>query len=106
MMTSRERVLAALARHEPDVVPADYFGAPEIESQLSSHFGVDAHDALLDCLGTDLRQVEPDYVGPELNTFEDGSFEDRTGSTVRPWLPSAGNIAAMPSIWGDRDTWT
>ena len=37
MMTARERVLAALARHEPDAVPADYFGAPEIERQLRSH---------------------------------------------------------------------
>ncbi len=85
MMTSRERVLAALAHQQPDAVPADYFGTPEIESQLRSHFGVDTHDALLDCLGTDLRQVEPDYVGPDLKTFDDGSFED---------------------IWDDRDTWT
>ena len=83
-MTSRERVLAALNHEQPDAVPSEYFGTPEIEDALLKHFGVDSHDALLTCLGTDLRMVEPDYIGPELKTFEDGSFEDIWGVIKAP----------------------
>lgn len=83
-MNSCERVLASLSHHQPDFVPADYLGTPEIEALLLKHFNVDSHDQLLECLGTDLIKVEPDYIGPELKKFNDGSFEDIWGVIKAP----------------------
>ncbi len=65
-MTSRERLLAALNHVQPDRVPSDYFGAPEIEGGLLKRFGVATHNELLDRLGTDVRSVQPVYIGPPL----------------------------------------
>lgn len=83
-MNSRERVLAALNHQKPDRVPCDYFGTPEIETALREHFNVATNDALLECLGIDLRQVLPDYVGPELKAFDNGAFEDIWGVIKAP----------------------
>ena len=56
-MNSRERVLLAINRQEPDRVPLDYSGEPEVSEALQAHFGLHSHEELLRYLHVDLRQV-------------------------------------------------
>jgi hypothetical protein len=66
-MTSRERVLTAFARQEPDRVPINYAANPDIDLRLKKHFGLAESDAegLLRALGVDFRSVGPRFVGPK-----------------------------------------
>ena len=66
-MTSRERVLTAFARQEPDRVPINYAANPDIDLRLKKHFGLAEYDAegLLRALGVDFRSVGPRFVGPK-----------------------------------------
>ena len=68
-MTSRERVLTAFARQEPDRVPVNYYSNPGIDARLKAHFGLGATDdeGLRQALGVDFRSVGPPYVGPRLH---------------------------------------
>jgi len=68
-MTSKERVLTAFHRQEPDRVPVNYFANPGIDRRLKEHFGLAADDAegLRQALGVDFRGVSAKYVGPPLH---------------------------------------
>ncbi|MEI6500872.1 MAG: hypothetical protein WCP21_07575, partial [Armatimonadota bacterium] len=68
-MTSKERVLAAFARTEPDRVPFNYLGNPGITARLQAHFGLadGDYEGLLQVLGVDFRGVGAAYVGPALH---------------------------------------
>lgn len=78
-MTSRERVLTAFARQEPDRVPINYHANPGIDGRLKAHFGLKPGDSigLLDRLGTDFRGVSSRYVGTALHA-------DRPDRKVNP----------------------
>jgi len=65
-MTSKERVLAALASQEPDRVPINYSANPGIDRRLQQHYGCDA-DGLAKVLGVDFRWVDAPYAGPRLH---------------------------------------
>lgn len=90
-MTSRERVRTALEHSQPDFTPCDYSATPEIHAALKSRFGVSTDDELLDRLGTDIRYVNPPYIGPPLPEYADGSTMDIWGIIRRP----------MPNEYGD-----
>ncbi len=68
-MTSKERVVAAFAHHEPDRVPINYQANPGIDQRLKAHFGLAPGDAegLRQALGVDFRGVGGHYVGPRLH---------------------------------------
>lgn len=79
-ITSRERVLTALAHQRPDRIPRDYWATPEITSALLQHIHLPDKEALLRHFGVDLRYVEgPSYVGQTLRAHPDGSVEDLWG---------------------------
>jgi uroporphyrinogen decarboxylase len=78
-MTSRERVLTAIARRLPDRTPADYKAEPEVNRRMMAHFGVDNYEELLQRLEVDIRRLEPRYIGAPFKTHEDGVFEDYWG---------------------------
>ncbi len=94
-MTSRERVLTALAREQPDHVPVDYSANAGIDHRLKSYFGLamDDHEGLLQKLGVDFRGVYPQYIGPKLHADipERGVHVDDWG-IHRVWVehPSGG----------------
>ena len=108
-MTPRERVRAALAHTQPDFTPCDYFATPEIHQALVEHFGLEraaregaslsgtagtiADNAVAERLGTDLRYVRPPYIGPPLETFEDGSTKNIWGIRRRPMPNEYGEYA-------------
>lgn len=97
-MNSRERVLAALAHTQPDCTPCDYFGTPEIDAGLYKHFGVTTKNEIHDRLGTDLRHVLPPYTGPELATYDDGSFTDIWGVIRTPMANEYGEYAEPSNL--------
>jgi uroporphyrinogen decarboxylase len=91
-MTPRARVLTALDHRQPDRVPLDFLATTEVIAATEEHLGIQPdeyddrfpyylarHEKLLEHFRTDLRFVEPRYIGPELETFEDGSFMDVWG---------------------------
>jgi uroporphyrinogen decarboxylase len=108
-MTPRERVRAALAHVQPDFTPCDYYATPEIHAGLLRHFGLggprqlagsmggsaaDLDDGgVSNRLGTDLRYINPPYIGPAQPTFDDGSSVNLWGIRRRP----------MPNEYGEYD---
>lgn len=61
-MTSKERVLAAMAHQQPDRCPIQTYLTPEIHQVLIEHFGT---SDILPILGVDFRGVHERYIGPE-----------------------------------------
>jgi uroporphyrinogen decarboxylase len=57
IMTSRERVLAALCHQQPDRVPRDFWAEPPTWNRLLVHTGLADKDQLLDRLGVDVRHL-------------------------------------------------
>ncbi len=86
-MTSRERVLAALARQEPDRVPVDYSANGGIDRRLKAHFGLAEGDGegLMQALGVDFRGVGVPYRGPKLHPDVPGRRVDLWGIRTR-WV--------------------
>jgi uroporphyrinogen decarboxylase len=82
-MDARERVLTALAHRQPDRVPLDFSGTPEVWEMLRRHFRTDDDEVILRVLSVDLRGVRGRYVGPPLPRYPDGSWEDVYGIRLR-----------------------
>lgn len=82
-MTSRERVINTFMKKGYDRIPVKHEGTPEINHMLMNYFGLKNMDQLLRVLGDDFRYVEPVYIGPDLRTFPDGSFEGYWGERYK-----------------------
>ena len=78
-MTSKERVLTALAHYQPDRTPCNYLATPEIDSKLRNYFHTNNMDTVLERLGVDLRVIDAPYIGHELRDWPDGRFENYWG---------------------------
>ena len=78
-MQSRERVLSCCERKGFDRIPVKHEGTPEINAAIKAYFGLKNDEQMLVVLGDDFRYVEPEYIGPELRTFPDGSVEGYFG---------------------------
>ncbi|MCA9440917.1 MAG: hypothetical protein KC964_08940 [Candidatus Omnitrophica bacterium] len=78
-MRSIERFKAAMNYRGYDRPPTHYYGTPEIDQTLMKYLGVEDYESLLRTLGTDLRYVQPKYIGPEMKVHEDGSWEGLWG---------------------------
>ena len=78
-MNSKARVLAAINHIEPDRIPLDIWALPPVTTNLRAHFGVDNDEDVWQALDIDLRSVWPAYIGPPLETFNDGSYLDWWG---------------------------
>lgn len=68
-MTSKERVLTAFARQEPDRVPINYSANLGIDRRLKDHFGLapDDREGIRKALGVDFQQLAAPYIGPKLH---------------------------------------
>ena len=76
-MTSKERVLLAVNHREPDRVPFDYWGTPEVRDELSKYLKVRNSKELLEKLNVDIRYLKPSYKGEEFKEQPDGSLHKR-----------------------------
>jgi uroporphyrinogen decarboxylase len=108
MCPSKKRVLDAIHHREPDQVPCDYWGTPEVDRKLMDHFPVSSLDGVRRNLGVDISYIyasgiiyedreglfgpTPRYIGPRRPVFEDGSFEDLWGVTRKFVRVSSGNV--------------
>jgi len=84
---SKERVLTAFARQEPDRVPINYSCNPGIDGRLKAHYGLasDDDEGLRQALGVDFRTVEAPYVGSKLHQDLPGVWVDMWG-IHRRWI--------------------
>ena len=91
-MSHLERWKAAIGRKSFDRLPRFYLGTGEFTESLKSHLGCGLDEILYDRFDIDYRfqgsgmegkSWEPEYIGPELRTFEDGTFENIWGSRQR-----------------------
>jgi uroporphyrinogen decarboxylase len=78
-MTPKERVIKAIDLELGDRVPLDFHATPEMVDKLKVYFRVENYEDLLIKLGVDIRGVHPEYVGPELRRYPDGTWEDFYG---------------------------
>lgn len=92
-MNSKERFYSTINYKGYDRPPTKHYGTPEINRELMNYFGISnckdlkinkelasflgisSYEELYQKVGDDFRQVNPRYVGPELRSFEDGSWE-------------------------------
>jgi uroporphyrinogen decarboxylase len=82
---SRERVMAAVRREQPDRIPVDYWANPEVTERLLTHFDLTDRESLLQRLGVDLRYVMgPSYRGQQMKVHDDGIIEDHWGVLRKP----------------------
>lgn len=101
-MRRRERVLAAIERREPDVIPVGLKATDDVLTRLYSHFGVDELSGLLGVLPVDTHGcfnncrygVYPTYVGGPSMVLYPESYADGTWDTIygykRHWVSSFG----------------
>jgi hypothetical protein len=68
-MNHRERVLATVKHEEPDRVPVDYWGTPEVTTRLCEHFNVQNSNQLLKKLNVDIRYVKPSYKVEDIDIW-------------------------------------
>ena len=75
-LTPRERVCLALLHRGTDRVPVDFMATPEAWGRLQKHLGLDDPEAVLRCLGIDIRHPRQPYGGPPIVHHSDGSWVD------------------------------
>lgn len=102
-MTSRERVMRAIAHQPTDRIPVDYITRNDVMRKLIDHFGLTDHEALMRKLGVDIRRfsvrAEPPGFQERTNGvlggnsqksgaryifYGDGSYEDAWGIVFKP----------------------
>jgi uroporphyrinogen decarboxylase len=98
-LSPRDRVVQALNNKAPDRVPFDFWGVPETWESLKNFLKIDDNNELMETLGIDCRVVTPDYIGPDMEVLEDGSFYNIWGSVrkiVKNGSSSYEEYAAYP----------
>lgn len=83
-MLPRKRVLTALEHKAPDRIPLDFWVTPEVWEKLKLYFKTDDEEYILRELNVDIRQFQPDYIGPDFTRMEDGSYIDAMGVHRKP----------------------
>jgi len=89
IMTSRERVLAALRHEQPDRTPRDFWAEPPAWQRLFAHVGHADKDKLLEALDVDVRHLEA--PAPPECALDGGVFQNFWGERFiykpTPWGP-------------------
>lgn len=89
-MTSRERVLLALAHRQTDRAPADYSAHQPVTERLVQRLGVADQEELLQALRVDLRRVTFTYYQPETGPDAHGYRRTMWGGRHRDADPGDG----------------
>ncbi len=93
-LTSRERVLAALAHEQTDRVPRDFWAEPPTWNRLLEHFGFAEKEQLLEEFGIDVRHLDAP-ASPDKN-IGNGVFQNFWGERFiynsTPWGPMREDI--------------
>lgn len=89
-MTSRERVLRAVARKPTDRAPADYGAHQEVTDKLIGKLGVADYEELLAALHVDMRRISFNYGQPDTGPDADGYMRTMWGARQREKDPGDG----------------
>ncbi len=89
-MTSRERVLQAIAHKRTDRAPADYGAIQAVTEGLIRKLGVADTEELLRALGVDMRRIGFSYHQPETEPDADGYMRTMWGARQRKNDPGDG----------------
>lgn len=87
-MTSRERVLTALAHQQPDRTPRDFWAESPALNRLFQHLGHTDHDRLLDDLGIDIAHLKAPPAAER--PLGDGAYQNFWGE----------RFVYQPTPWG------
>lgn len=80
MITSKERGLAPFQGRKMDRFPMWYGGDPQTTQNIMEYLGAkNEKEALHDILGIDYVTFRPQYIGPPLRTYEDGTSDNVFG---------------------------
>lgn len=80
MITSKERGLAPFKAKKLDRFPMWYGGDPQTTQNIVDFLGAkDENDALYNILGIDYKTYRPQYAGPELQKYDDGTVDSVWG---------------------------
>lgn len=97
-MNAKERFYASVQYEKPDRPPiAPLHAQFDVWKKLYEYFDVTTYEAFQLKVGEDFRYIEPQYIGPELRTFGDGSWESIWGERYQ-WV-SFGNSANAESVY-------
>ena len=89
-MTSRERVLQAIAHQPTDRTPADYGAIPAVTDALIRKLGIADAEELLVALGVDMRRIWFDYGQPDTAPDAEGYVQTMWGVRHRSNDPADG----------------
>ncbi|MHB9131579.1 MAG: uroporphyrinogen decarboxylase family protein [Armatimonadota bacterium] len=93
-MTSRERVLRAIAHQPTDRMPADYHAHQQVTDRLVDHLGLQNSEELLQLLQIDMRRVGFSYYTPNSAPDAEGYVRNMWGMRTHPDKPD-GDLAKM-----------
>ena len=97
-MTPYERVMTALSHRNPDRPPINYSATPELNTKLKKHLGIEDQEALLQFLGTDIRDVAGRYVGPPHLSGAAGVTAQGTDFLGIKWKPTSYGLGTYNEI--------
>ena len=89
-MTSRERVLLAIAHQPTDRTPADFGAIPAVTDALIRRLGVTDAEELLVALGVDMRRIWFNYGQPDTGPDAEGYVQTMWGARHRKIDPGDG----------------
>lgn len=115
-MVPRDRFYAVLDGIRPDRFPMWFGGDPETLKNVSDYLGTEGEEETLDRLGIDFRTLRPEYVGPELKSYDDGSWEtfwgirrkgEYYGQAITHPLQEAESVEDLEDYeWPSLDNWS
>ena len=95
-MTSRKRVLQAIAHQPTDRAPADYGAIPAVTDALIRKLGVADTEELLVALGVDMRRIGFNYGQPDTGPDAGGYLRTMWGARRRKDDPGDGQPNFIP----------
>ena len=115
-MNHKERVLSVFKEEKPDRFPMWFGGASETLENLKIFLDVASHEEVLEEIGIDFRTVRPEYAGPPLKTYDDGSWEtfwgirrkgEHYGQAITHPLEQAENVEQVENYdWPNIEDWS
>lgn len=86
LMTSRERVLLAINREQPDRTPADIWAEPKVWKRLMRDLSVGSENEVRDHLNTDFRYISPVYPPDYIDAgVKQNMWGERWKLSNTPW---------------------
>ena len=95
-MTSRERVLLAIAHKKTDRAPANYGAHKDVTERLIQRLGLKDYEELLQALNVDMRRIGINYNQPDTGPDADGYLRTMWGVRKRKENPGDGRPNWIP----------